>query len=192
MSLHRKDWLKLAAMIGLAATGAGAAGVGPLAGMFGSAAGAGAAGVGEAALGGATVGAGGAGTAGMFGAAPGLASSLMTAEATPMITGALAPEALSAGMFGPSAQGSASLAALGGPEYAAAMPKFDFAKAARFNQAMQPQGRQQPMPAAAPAEPPQQQKPGSLVAILNAGMSDQNDPYLEYLKRKRAGGLYGG
>jgi hypothetical protein len=36
-SLHKKDWLGLAALAGLGATGAGLAGAGPLAGMLGAA-----------------------------------------------------------------------------------------------------------------------------------------------------------
>lgn len=37
-SLHKKDWLTLGATAGLAATGLGAAGIGPMAGLLGSAA----------------------------------------------------------------------------------------------------------------------------------------------------------
>ena len=47
-SFHKKDWAKVAGLTALAATGAGAAGFGPMAGMF-SGAGAGAAGAGMAA-----------------------------------------------------------------------------------------------------------------------------------------------
>lgn len=37
MSWDRKDWLKFAGLLGLGATGAGAAGIGPLAGLIGGA-----------------------------------------------------------------------------------------------------------------------------------------------------------
>lgn len=62
MSLHRGDWMKILGGLALAATGAGAAGIGPLAGLLSTAgsAGAGAAGAagGAAAAGAAGAGAG--------------------------------------------------------------------------------------------------------------------------------------
>lgn len=52
MSLHKSDWAKIVGGLALLATGAGAAGVGPLAGALGSSAGAaGATGAGAAATG---------------------------------------------------------------------------------------------------------------------------------------------
>ena len=70
-SLHKKDWLKLGGLLALTATGAGAAGIGPMAGLFGAAEGAVGAGAGAGAAGsllpsGAAAGLGG-GTAAMFG-----------------------------------------------------------------------------------------------------------------------------
>jgi len=56
-SFHKKDWAKVAGLTALAATGAGAAGFGPMAGMF-SGAGAGAAGAGMAAGEGGMIGSG--------------------------------------------------------------------------------------------------------------------------------------
>jgi hypothetical protein len=48
MSLHRKDWMKIIGGLMLAMTGAGLAGVGPMAAMMGTSGGAGAAGAGAA------------------------------------------------------------------------------------------------------------------------------------------------
>ena len=68
MALHKKDWLKLLAGAALVATGAGAAGVGPLAGALGGAA---TTGGGVAAGTGAGLGAAGTGAAVGTGAATG-------------------------------------------------------------------------------------------------------------------------
>ncbi|MCC7122260.1 MAG: hypothetical protein IT493_11950 [Gammaproteobacteria bacterium] len=194
MSWKRKDWLKLIAGIGLGATGLGAAGIGPLAGMFGGAAGA--AGAGAAGAGGAAAGIGGTagGMAGMFGPELGtsFASGLLAPSATPMITelAAVGPGVGGASMFGGAdALAQSGLLAQGGPSALDRLIRgLDYVnRVGRF----MPQEQQRPMPAPTPNEPPQAQPPRSLVAILNGGAHEQSDPYLEYLKRKRAGGLYG-
>lgn len=95
-SFHKNDWLKVGGGAALAATGLGAAGIGPLAGLFGSA-GAGAAGM-----------AGAAGASGIPGGAAGLMGAMTAPTATQAGLLALgAPEAAgtAAGMGG----GTASL-----------------------------------------------------------------------------------
>lgn len=82
MSLHQKDWLKLLGGAALLATGVGAAGIGPLAGLFASGAGAGAAGAGATTAAGAGAAASGAGMgAGVLTPAAAEASAALGAKA---------------------------------------------------------------------------------------------------------------
>src|SRR5438045_114752 len=79
MSLHKKDWLNLAALLGLGATGLGFAGIGPLGGLLGTSAGA---------VGGAAAGAAGAGVGGLL--APTATQTALLGLGAPEATGALA------------------------------------------------------------------------------------------------------
>lgn len=87
MSLHQKDWLKLVGAAALAMTGAGLAGVGPMAAMLGGSAGATGAGA---------AGALGAGAAGGLGATAATTGAL--GSASPMIGGLLASQGVGLGM----------------------------------------------------------------------------------------------
>lgn len=88
MALHKKDWLKLLAGAALVATGAGAAGIGPLAGALGGGA------------------AGGAAAGGAAGAAGAGAAGAGTAAAGTSFGSLVAPALVSSGM-GLGAQGAA-------------------------------------------------------------------------------------
>lgn len=164
-SFHKNDWLKLGAGVALAATGLGAAGVGPMAGLLGGASGAGAAGATGAAAGGAAAGAAGTvgGTAGMFGAAPGLAGSLLAPSTTPMLTGFGGGAALAdmgagtAGLFGAGAANTGTLANLGNTFSSNLMPNITFDKglkalqnAQKFSKMAQGPEQQAPQPAPMP------------------------------------------
>lgn len=163
-SFHKKDWLTLGAGAALAATGLGAAGIGPMAGLLGGATGAAGVGAsGAAAAGGAAAGAAGTagGTAGMFGAAPGLAGSLLAPSATPMLTGFGGGAALAdmgagtAGLFGAGATNTGTLANLGNTFSANAMPNITFEKGLKALQNAQKfqkmaQGPESPAPMPAP------------------------------------------
>jgi hypothetical protein len=88
-SLHKKDWITLAALTAAAAATGGAAGVGPLAGMMGGAAGAGAGAAGAAGLGAAE-------GAGLLGAS-GAAEMASLGAATPGIGSLIGPSMLGGG-----------------------------------------------------------------------------------------------
>lgn len=112
-SLHKEDYLKLAILAAGTATGFGMAGMGPMAGMFATGAGAASAGAGGVAAGEMLAGGGiagmGAPMASMFGpsaAGAGLLNSMAPAAATPWITEGAA---LGGGALG------GELAALGAP-----------------------------------------------------------------------------
>lgn len=198
-SLHKKDWLKLGGLLALTATGAGAAGVGPMAGLFGAAApgaigaGAGAVGAGAELAAGGLTGMGG-GTAAMFGptaAGNGLLA-LGAESAAPTLAamgeGATAPMGLPALAQSATAYQAGPLSGLlGGGDMAKAGKFLDIAGkfAQPTQQAQMAPGRPpQPGPQAAPSRPIYGGKPitPDIQAKLDSLPADERKKMLEFLQ----------
>lgn len=196
-SFHKNDWLKLGAGAALAATGLGAAGIGPMAGLLGGATGAAGAGATGAAATGAAAGAAGTvgGTAGMFGAAPGLAGSLLAPSTTPMLTGFGAGATLAdmgagtAGLFGAGAANTGTLANLGNTFSSNLMPNITFDKGLKALEGAQKFSKMAQGPEQAPL--PLMQRPqtggggGELAALSSLFSNPVGQAQLQRFLRER-------